>query len=104
MSRRPLRLLDLMALVAAVALTLVSPAIIKAIIPAASHFNWDRREVVIDLVSLILFWWTAILIILVLLESDWDFRTTLRQPGPAATFIGGGSLRFPRRSRSSRRS
>ena len=36
---RPLHLLDLMMLVAAIGLSLVSPAIMKAIIPAASHRN-----------------------------------------------------------------
>jgi hypothetical protein len=55
--RRPLHLLDLMALVAAVALTLVSPAIMKAIIPAASYQVWDRRQYVPHLAALVLIWW-----------------------------------------------
>lgn len=60
--RRPLRVLDLMALVAAVALSLISPAVMKAIIPAESHHNWDRRQYFAHLAALILIGWTAALI------------------------------------------
>jgi hypothetical protein len=83
---RPVRVLDLMALVAAVALTLITPTIMKAIIPAKSHHNWDRRQYVVHLASLGLFWWTASLTSLIVVESWPHFRRTFRQRGPAALF------------------
>ena len=65
-TRRPLRLLDLMALVAAVALTLVAHPLMKAVVPADSHDTWDRRQYVVHLISLVLSFWTATLLALVL--------------------------------------
>jgi hypothetical protein len=79
-----LRLLDLMALVAAVALTLVSPAIMKAIIPAASHHNWDRRQYVPHLAALVMIWWTAALVPLVLCGAGPSLRRVIRSYGCAA--------------------
>jgi hypothetical protein len=67
--------LDLMVLVAAVAMTLISPVVMKAIIPADSHHNWDRRQYVAHLAVLILIWWTAAPVALVLAEG----RSRLRQ-------------------------
>src|SRR4051812_36404767 len=82
--RRPVRLLDLMALVAAVALSLTSPAILGAIIPAGSHAAWDRRPYVVHLTSLVLFWWTAALVVLLLIEPRPPLRRSCRRPGHAA--------------------
>ncbi len=82
--RRPLHLLDLMALVAAVALTLVSPAIMKAIIPAASHHNWDRRQYLAHLAALVMIWWTATLVPLVLSGDPRGLRHVTRGYGGAA--------------------
>jgi hypothetical protein len=93
-NRRPLRLLDLMALVAAVALTLVAPAIMRAIIPAESHHNWDRRQYVIHLTALVVFWWTAMLVVLALIGSRSNLRRTCRQPGHAALFAVAGAFLF----------
>ena len=82
--RRPLHLLDLMALVAAVALTLVSPAIMKAIIPAASYKFWDRRQYVPHLAALVLIWWTATLVPVVLCGACPGLRRVIRSYGCAA--------------------
>jgi hypothetical protein len=82
--RRPLHLLDLMALVVAVALTLVSPAIMKAIIPAASHHNWDRRQIVTHLAALVMIWWTATLVPLVLSGAHPGLPRVIRSYGCSA--------------------
>ncbi len=83
-SRRPLRLFDLMALVMASAFTLIAPAVIKAIIPAASLASWDRRQYVSHLSALILIGWTVPLVAIVLLEGRARLRDGLLGPGAAA--------------------
>jgi hypothetical protein len=90
-SRRPILLLDLMALVAAVALTLISPAIMRTIIGAESLRSWDRRQYVEHLGSLILLWWTAMLLMLVFAISRSKFRRTYREPGHAAVLAVGAA-------------
>jgi hypothetical protein len=82
--RRPLHLLDLMALVVAVALTLVSPALMRAIIPAESHNTWDRRQYVSNLAALVMIWWTATLVPLVLSALHSRPRRAIRSYGHAA--------------------
>ncbi len=82
--RRRLLLLDLMALVAGVALTLISPAIMRTIIGAKLLERWDRRQYVEHLGSLVLFWWTAVLVVLALIISHRNLRRVVRQPGHAA--------------------
>ena len=83
-TRRRLLLLDLMAVVAGVALTLISPAIMRTIIGAKMLLSWDRRQYVEHLGSLVLFWWTAMLVVLVLIISHRNLRRVVRQPGHAA--------------------
>ena len=92
--RRPLHLLDLMALVAAVALTLVSPAIMKAIIPAASYQVWDRRQYVPHLAALVLIWWTATLVPVVLSGACPGLRRIMRSYGCAAILASVTSALF----------
>ena len=82
--RRPVRLLDLMILVAAVAWTLVSPRIMNAIIPAQSLPTWDRRQYVHHLGSLVLLGWTASFAILTLGDAARRGRRSLRGYAPAA--------------------
>lgn len=91
---RPLHLLDLMALVAAVALTLVSPAIMKAIIPAEDHHNWDRRQYLTHLAALIIIWWTMILVPLVLSGGRRGLRRAIRGYGSAAILAAATASLF----------
>jgi hypothetical protein len=70
-----------MALVAAVALTLVSSGIMKAIIGDSLH-NWDRRQYVAHLSALVVIWWTVALVPLVL--SGARLRYASRNYGSAA--------------------
>ncbi len=81
---RPIRLLDMMALVAAVAFTLISPAIMRAIIPAESRPNWNRVEYLTGLTSLVFFWWTATIAYLMVAGSRRDLRRACRGSGYAA--------------------
>ena len=76
--RRPVRLLDLMILVAAVAWTLVSPRIMNAIIPAQSLPTWDRRQYIQHLGALILLGWTASFAFLTLRDAARRGRRGLR--------------------------
>jgi hypothetical protein len=92
--RRPLRVLDLMALVAAVALTLIAPAIIRAIVPARSLQAWDRRQYVAHIVSLALFWWTLTAAALALIEDRRNLRHACRRPGHAAIFAVTAAFLF----------
>jgi hypothetical protein len=92
--RRPLHLLDLMALVAAIALTLVSPAIMKAIIPAESHHNWDRRQYLAYLAALVMIWWTVTLIPLVLTGDRRGLRHIIRGYGSAAILAAATTALF----------
>lgn len=80
--RRPLRLIDLMALVAAVALTLVSPGVMRTIIGASSLHSWDRRQYVGHLSALVMIWWTIALVPLLL--SGARSRHASRNYGGAA--------------------
>jgi hypothetical protein len=89
-----LHLLDLMALVAAVALTLVSPAIMKAIIPAASHHNWDRRQYLAHLAALVMIWWTVTLVPLVLSGNPRGLRRIIRCYGCAAILAAATTALF----------
>jgi hypothetical protein len=73
-----------MAVVAAVAMTLISPAVMKAIIPADSHQNWDRRQYVAHIAALILIWWTAALVPPLLIEGRDRLRQACRNYGVAA--------------------
>ena len=91
---RPWRLLDLMGLVAAVAFTLVSPSLMKAIIPAKSHDSWDRRQFVLHLAAMILAWWTATLLVLALYDPREQFRERCRTPGIAAVVAVAAALVF----------
>src|SRR5262249_19079928 len=92
--RRPVRLLDLMGLVAGVALALIAPAIMKGIIPAEKHATWDRRQYVAHLASLVLFWWTAILVALALVDARSGLRRSCRGPGHAALFAVAAAFLF----------
>ena len=92
--RRPLHLLDLMALVAAVAFTLVSPAIMKAIIPATSHHNWDRRQYLAHLAALVMIGWTVTLVPLVLSGGRRDLRRIFRGYGCAAILAAATTVSF----------
>lgn len=92
--QRPLHLLDLMALVAAVALTLISPAVMRAIIPAANHHNWDRRQYLAHLAALIMIWWTIILVPLVLSGDRRGLRRVIRGYGSAAILAGATAAVF----------
>jgi len=89
--RRPVRLLDLMALVAAAALTLTTPAIIREITPA---YWGDRPLYVIHIINLSLVWWTAILSSMALV----DYRSQRNQngigAGHAALFAVMATLSF----------
>jgi hypothetical protein len=89
-----LHLLDLMALVAAVALTLVSNAILKAIIPAANHHNWDRRQYLAYLAALVMIWWTAALVPLVLFGNLLRLRRIMRSYGCAAIIAAATAVLF----------
>ena len=91
---RPLHLLDLMALVAAVALTLVSPAIMKAIIPATNHQNWDRRQYLAHLAALVMIWWTMTLVPLVLSGGRRDLQRVFRGYGCAAILAAATTALF----------
>lgn len=93
-TRRRLFLLDLMAVVAGVALTLISPAIMRTIIGAELLERWDRRQYVEHLGSLVLFWWTAMLILLVLFVSRGNLRRAARQPGHAAVLAMAVAFAF----------
>jgi hypothetical protein len=90
--RRPVRLLDLMVLVAAVALTFTSPATMKAIVPAEWLSDWERRDYLIGLVSLVLSLWTAILVPLALLGNCHRLRRASRDYGTAACFASAAAL------------
>ena len=83
-----------MALIALVALTLISPTIMKAIIPRNNQATWDRRQYIVHLVSLVLLWWTAILAALVLNNSRSDLQRACRRPGPAAIFAAGTAFLY----------
>ena len=91
-TKRPILLLDLMAIVAAVAFTLISPAIMRTIIGAKSLHSWDRRQYVEHLSSLILLWWTATLLVLVFAISRSKFRRSYREPGHAAVLAVGAAF------------
>jgi hypothetical protein len=91
---RPLHLLDLMAMVAAVALTLVSPAIMKAIIPADAHHNWDRRQYLAHLAALVMIWWTVTLVPLVLFGNGRGLRRIIRGYGCAAILAAATTALF----------
>ena len=82
--RRAVHLLDLMALVVAVAFTLVSPGIMKAIIPADSHHNWDRRQYLAHLAALAMIGWTVALLPVVLSGGRRGIRRIVRGYGCAA--------------------
>jgi hypothetical protein len=92
--RRPVRLLDLMALVAAIAFTLVSPAIMRAIIPAESLHNWDRRQYVAHLASLVMIWWSAALVPLVPSGSRPGIGRVARSYGCAAILASTLAILF----------
>jgi hypothetical protein len=89
-----LHLLDLMALVAAVALTLVSPAIMRAIIPASSYHNWDRRQYVTHLAALVMIWWTLTLVPLVLSGAHPRLLRVIRSYGCAAILASAAAALF----------
>lgn len=91
--RRPLYLLDLMALVAAVALTLVSPTVMSAIIPAESYHTWDRRQYVSQLAALVVISWTATLVPVVL-SAMHSRRRALRSYGNAAVLASAMTALF----------
>ncbi len=91
---RPVHLIDLMALFAAVALTLVSPGIMKAIIPAASHHNWDRRQYLAHLAALVMIWWTVALVPLVPSGDRRGLRRILRGYGSAAILAAATTALF----------
>ena len=93
-NRRPVRLLDLMALVAAVALTLVAHPLMKAVVPADSHDTWDRRQYVVHLISLVLSFWTATLLALVLTGPRAEIRRVCRSPGHAAILAVAATFSF----------
>jgi hypothetical protein len=73
-----------MALVAAVAMTLIAPAVMKAIIPADSHHNWDRRQYVAHLAALVLIGWTVPLVLLVLVDCRGRLGQVCRKHGAIA--------------------
>jgi hypothetical protein len=84
----------MMALVAAVALTLVSPAIMRSIIPAESHHNWDRRQYCVHLAALIMGWWTAALVPLVFSGAIPSLRRVVRSYGCAAILASATAVCF----------
>jgi hypothetical protein len=89
-ARRPLRVLDLMALVAAVAMTLISPSVMKAIIPTDSHNNWDRRQYVAHLVALVMIWWSAALSSLVQPPAPGNLVNSINTvTGSVGSFVPG---------------
>jgi hypothetical protein len=92
--RRPLHLRDLMAMVAAAALTLISPAIMKAIIPARSYDRWDRRQYVAHLAALVMIWWTVTLVPLAFAGARPGLRRILRSYGCAAILASATALLF----------
>lgn len=73
-----------MALVATVAFTLISPAIMRAILPAEVHHTWNRSQYLTELTSLVLFWWTATIAYLMVAGSRRDLRRACRGSGYAA--------------------
>lgn len=91
---RPLYLLDLMALVAAVALTIIAPGVMKAIIPAESHHNWDRRQYLAHLAALVMIEWTITLVPLLLIGGRRRLRRTIRNYGSAAILAPAMALLF----------
>jgi len=93
-TQRPVRVLDLMALVVAVALTLVAHPLMKAIVPADSHDTWDRRQYVVHLTSLVLSLWTATLLALMLAGPRAEIRRACRSPGHAALFAVAAAFSF----------
>ena len=89
-----MKLFDLMALVAAVALTLISPAILKATFPEGGQNTWDHRQYVVHLTTLMLFWWTAILMVLGLFGNRGNLRRASRGFGPSALIALSGAFLF----------
>ena len=90
--RRPVLIFDLMVLVVAVALTLTSPAIMKAIVPADLLPAWERRDFLIGVVSLVLTLWTALLVPLTLLGKRSGLRRASRGYGTSACFASASAL------------
>src|SRR5215217_2114161 len=60
--RHPVRLLDLLALVAAAALPLGMPAVVKAATPAELRKTWVRHQYVEYCAVAMLYGWTAVLL------------------------------------------
>ncbi len=56
----------------------------RTIIGAKLLVSWDRRQYVEHLGSLVLFWWTAVLVVLALMISHRNLCRVVRQPGHAA--------------------
>jgi hypothetical protein len=81
--RRPVRLLDLLALVAAVALALGMPAVVKAATPAEARTKWARHQYVEFCAVSTLYGWTAVLLGLRLADRPAP-RRSRRDAGVAA--------------------
>ncbi|MEW4569373.1 hypothetical protein AB1L88_16030, partial [Tautonia sp. JC769] len=91
-SSRQVRLLDLMALIATVALVMATPAIVKGCIPAEAHRSWDRRQYVEFTGSLALWSCTAVALALWLARHRAALRQQSAEPGPAALIAATGAF------------
>jgi hypothetical protein len=83
-----------MALLAAVALTLVSPGIMKAIIPANSYARWDRPQYITHLTALVMLWWTLTLAALAFAGRHLRLRRALGSYGFAAMVVSALAVLF----------
>src|SRR5437868_903922 len=89
--RRPLRLLHLIALVAAAALTLViSPALMKLIMQPAS--GWSRWELLAYRTSVALTFWTPILALIAVIGNRSRVGRISRSYGISAVFAAAAAI------------
>jgi hypothetical protein len=89
-----LHLLELTALVAAAALTFVSPAIMRAIVPPADRGILAGREFLAHLAALVVIWWTAAFVPLALWVPGPAVRRVFRNYGRAAILASTTTLLF----------
>ena len=95
---RPLRLLHVMVLVAAVAVTLfIAPNLMQAIMTAyGPASSWNRRMYLVGVTSIALVCWTLILVPFALFGSCYRLRRASRSYGTAAVFAAAAALCVPR--------
>jgi hypothetical protein len=90
-ARRPLRLLHLMALVAAVALTTVIPRVLLKVIQQPLS-GWGVHEVFAYKISLAMIFWTMLLAVFALIGNRSQIRLASRSYGTAAVLASATGL------------